>query len=333
MINRKVSIIMPMKNSEAFLEECLDSIQRQTYDNWELFVVNDHSSDSSVSIIKRLSKSDRRISLIHNRSNGIITSLQAGLHKVKAEYVTRMDSDDIMPPDRLQLMVDRISRSPEKSVVTGLVKYFGDQPISPGYLKYQDWINQRIKLNDHWKWIYRECIVASPNWLMKTNDLRDIGGFDGLSYPEDYDLVFRWYQNGLNIISVDALTLRWREHPARISRNSSHYDQQHFFQLKLNHFVKHQWQDVPLLLWGTAAKGKLTAGYLKKNGIPFRWMARDRGNGSVINDVPIEDFALDRIDRPFKLLISVYPENRELNLMVDYLDQQELQMGTDYWFL
>ena len=61
---------------------------------------------------------------------------------------------------------------------------------SEGYLKYEYWLNDRIDQNDHYKHIYRECVIASPNWISKKQDLIQYKIFENLNYPEDYSMTF-----------------------------------------------------------------------------------------------------------------------------------------------
>ena len=67
-----ISILMPVKNAALYLDECLNSILRQTYEEWELICVNDYSTDRSAEIITKFSDSDLRIQLLQNNGTGII---------------------------------------------------------------------------------------------------------------------------------------------------------------------------------------------------------------------------------------------------------------------
>ncbi len=225
-----------------------------------------------------------------------------------------------MPADRLYLMKEKLDQCVGPTIVTGLVKYFSDQPISEGYQKYEQWINQINLSNSQWKNIYRECVIASPNWLMKTDELRAIGGFDQLTYPEDYDLVFRWYQHRFEIKTMNHVTLFWREHPDRTSRNSNHYDQEHFFNLKIRRFIELDWNSEPVILWGNNIKTQLCSQVFKAHDIPFQKLI-------ISNYQSIEDHA------DSQLLVSVYPEPEERNQMEGYLKKINRHQGKDWWYV
>ena len=100
----KISILMPVKNAESFLTECLDSIISQSYENWELIAVDDGSSDDSLQILKNYEQSDQRITAYRNDGVGIIDALRLAYNYSQGGMITRMDADDIMTSDKLEVL-------------------------------------------------------------------------------------------------------------------------------------------------------------------------------------------------------------------------------------
>jgi len=268
-MNPVVSIILPMKNASEWVAETIESVQKQTLEEWELVIVDDHSEDDSHSLVAHIALSDARIRLFRNHGQGIIPALQLAFSEVRGMYLTRMDADDIMPEYRLQRMVAALDLLPEKAIVTGKVRYFSAEFVSEGYQKYENWLNERVVRSDFYDHIYRECIVASPNWMGRTKEFREYGLLENLSYPEDYDLCFKWMQHGFQISGLDEVTLLWREHPLRTSRNSENYQQRAFFHLKI-HWLIRTYPDVSSIgIVGMGIKGKLCAELLMDTGRPF----------------------------------------------------------------
>ena len=231
-----------------------------------------------------------------------------------------MDADDLMPTDRLHTMVSALETAPPKTVVTGLVKYFAEGRISEGYQKYESWINEVNAAHAHWESLYRECVIASPNWIMRTEELRAVGGFDQLSYPEDYDLVFRWYENGFTIKALNRITLLWREHPDRTSRNSSHYDQAHFFELKINRFLQLDWNNEPLVIWGKNRKSELMSNVLRRHDVPH----------TIFN---LKAYRQIEQNPNAQLLVAVWPTPDERGKIEDYLKSLQRIKGRDWWYV
>ena len=100
----KVSIVIPFKNTAHYLPDCLDSILGQSNFNWEVLAVDDHSNDQSFEVLSQYADKDPRIKVFKNEGEGIIPALQTAYAKSSGTFITRMDSDDIMKPQRLQRM-------------------------------------------------------------------------------------------------------------------------------------------------------------------------------------------------------------------------------------
>lgn len=269
-----VSIITPFKNTSAFLRATLDSILAQSYTNWELIAVNDHSTDDSLQIVREYAKRDTRIQVHTNRGEGIISALQQAYSYAKGEFVTRMDSDDIMMPCKLETMVADLQKHGKGHVALGLVEYFSDEfEIGDGYLSYQNWLNNLTREGTNYTEIYKECVIASPCWMTYRSDFDACGGFSHEVYPEDYDLTFRFYQNGIKCIPSNEVLHLWRDYSSRTSRTHIHYANNTFIELKTDYFLKlHYKCDRPLVLWGAGNKGKTIAKKFLDNNIPFHWV-------------------------------------------------------------
>ena len=107
MENILVSIIIPTFNSENFITEAIGSIQAQTFTNWEMIVVDDCSSDKTVSIISRISQLDKRIKFFPLKENsGAGIARNKALSETKGKYVAFLDSDDLWKPMKLQNQID-----------------------------------------------------------------------------------------------------------------------------------------------------------------------------------------------------------------------------------
>lgn len=120
-----VSIVLPTYNSSATLRAALMSVQMQTLKEWELLVVDDGSTDNTVSIVTGLS--DERIRLLTGRSNrGIAHALNKGIALCRAPVIARMDADDICFPDRLQKQFDFLVANPSIDLVGSGMMIFKD---------------------------------------------------------------------------------------------------------------------------------------------------------------------------------------------------------------
>ena len=188
MQNSLVSILTPFKNTSQFLPECLNSIIDQSHTHWELLIIDDHSTDHSHELVESYVKKDSRIRLFKNTGYGIIEALRFAFKQSKGEFITRMDSDDVMHPKKIETMLKALRSHGRQHVALGLVKYFSSEGISEGYFRYETWLNELTKQGANFSEIYKECVIPSPCWMVYKEDLIACDAFNPNRYPEDYDL-------------------------------------------------------------------------------------------------------------------------------------------------
>ena len=117
------SVIVPIYKVEAYLERCINSILSQTFKNFELILVDDGSPDTCAKLCDRLSKSDRRISVIHKKNGGLSSARNAGIAKASGDYLIFVDSDDeIKNTDAFENIANRINKFQE-DVIQYAVSY------------------------------------------------------------------------------------------------------------------------------------------------------------------------------------------------------------------
>jgi len=117
----KISVIVPIYNSERFLEECLDSIQEQDYDNFEVILVDDGSTDSSSVISESFCKKDSRFKLFRKPNEGPSSARNLGIRLARGEYICFIDSDDVVTPNMLSSLFFAITETHSDLAVSKLV--------------------------------------------------------------------------------------------------------------------------------------------------------------------------------------------------------------------
>ncbi len=322
-----ISILMPLRNAEFWIDECIQSIIEQRYESWELLVVDDGSTDGSIEKIGGYAIADQRIRLESNRGVGIIDALNQAFMVSKGQFIHRMDADDIMPPNKLFDLMKALNY--RKDVVqTGEVQYFSEDKVSSGYLDYQNWLNS---IESYDAEMYRECAIASPNWLVHRSCFEDKIRLSELKYPEDYDMLLKWYEHGYKIERLNKMTHLWREHPKRTSRNSEIYQQASFFKLKLRYFVRLELsENESVQLIGAGDKGKLVAKLLQELEVDFEWFDLNPGRVESNKMVqPLEGLVYEK-----KSLLTNWPKNEETQSdILIYLNKHGLSKGQNLWVL
>lgn len=109
-----ISIIIPIYNSEKYLDRCIESIVNQTYKNLEIILINDGSSDNCPKICDAWAKKDNRIKVIHKENEGVSIARNIGINNSKGEYITFIDSDDYIDSKMYEKMLEKLNNTDTK---------------------------------------------------------------------------------------------------------------------------------------------------------------------------------------------------------------------------
>jgi|APTNR8051073442_1049403.scaffolds.fasta_scaffold03842_6 glycosyltransferase involved in cell wall biosynthesis len=329
-----ISILMPVRNAGAHLEACLESILGQTYPHWELLPVDDGSEDDSLTLLERYAQRDHRIRIYRNGSHrGIPAALQLAFSQSRGALLTRMDADDRMAPQKLERLCHLLRNAGPEHIATAEVTYFSDTVLGDGYLRYQNWLNGLMHTGRHYEEIYKECVLPSPCWMAFRKDLLRCGAFETDTYPEDYDLCFRFYKAGFGIVAVQEPLHFWRDHSNRASRNEPQYANQSYFDLKLPYFLELDYDAArPLVLWGAGKKGKQLAKRLSENGVSFHWVCDNPAKWGIrLYETELQDFqSITSLSHP-QLIIAVAAPDGQAEIL-QFLEEQAFKPGADYFF-
>lgn len=116
----KISVIMPAYNAEAFLHRSIDSVIQQAYQNWELLIVDDGSTDCSVEICHAYEKQDSRIRLLCNQHGGTARARNTAIDQAQGEYIAFIDADDVYHPQYMQNMMCAALKENADIVICGI---------------------------------------------------------------------------------------------------------------------------------------------------------------------------------------------------------------------
>lgn len=182
-----VSVLLPVFNGAPTLQRAAESILRQTFNQLELLILDDGSTDDSARIAEALEAGDPRVRVVRNSRNlGLSATLNRGLAEARAPLLARMDADDEALPDRLEIQVAYMEKHPEVDVLGGGAILVDEVGVERG-------VQTRA---EHHGEIYRRAFVQNPfihpTVMMRRGFLEALGGYDeSLGYPGDYDLWLR----------------------------------------------------------------------------------------------------------------------------------------------
>ncbi len=107
----KLSIVVPVYNVEKYLNQCIDSILEQTFENFELIIVDDGSTDQSGSICDKYAQVDQRVFVIHTENRGVVSARRTGVNCARGEYTAFVDSDDWLDPDFYSCIFENVGNT------------------------------------------------------------------------------------------------------------------------------------------------------------------------------------------------------------------------------
>ncbi|MCP4641170.1 MAG: glycosyltransferase [bacterium] len=254
-----VSVVMPCRNAASgggnTLAPAIESIQQQTFEDWELIVVDDGSTDDSAAVVARLAADDARVRLVESEPVGIVSALQQGCARAQGAFIARMDADDIARPQRLAKQLDFLAKSPEVALCGCRVAMTGE--VGEGRLRYETWLNRLVSPDDVAREMFVECPIAHPAFFMRQAAFDAVGGYRDQGWPEDYDLCLRMHLAGERLANVPEVLLEWHNTPGRLSMDDPRYSPESFRRAKRHYlFAGPLAEGRPFYQWGAGEVGK-----------------------------------------------------------------------------
>ena len=211
MSSPKVSVVVSVHNGQRFLREAIDSILGQTFDDFELIVIDDCSTDGSLDILR--SYRDPRIHVIVNhQQRGLTRNLNTGLRLARGEYIARQDADDVSLPTRFAEQVAFLDANPPIAALGTWARSIDDGGRAVGVKATPigvDSIRQRLRQGN--------CLIH-PSVMFRRSMILQLGGYDETyTLSQDYDLWLRVSEH-FAIENLDRILLSYRYHEDQIGR-------------------------------------------------------------------------------------------------------------------
>lgn len=192
-----VSVLIPTYNVEEYVEKAVESILNQTYENLEIIIVDDCSTDGTYKILEGLSKKDSRIKLFSNSKNSKIAyTLNRAWEQSSGEYLARMDGDDISLPDRIERKIKFLQDNTEYDLVGSSIQSIDEFGNIIGSSKFSS--NHKV--------LKKTLKYSSPVahiWLAKRKVYEKLNGYREISGCEDYDFLLRMDTEGFKFTNLE----------------------------------------------------------------------------------------------------------------------------------
>jgi glycosyltransferase involved in cell wall biosynthesis len=222
MMEPAISIVMPFRDAAATLPEALASVLGQSFGDWELLAVDDHSRDGSADCVRRVAGGDPRVRLLANECEpGVVGASRTAGRAARAGWLARMDADDISHPERLARQRALADEQPDLDVIGCGVEIL--TPLGEGMARHVDWVNSLMDPAEIAKARFIENPLVHPSALMRRAAVEAVGGYREVPWAEDHDLWLRLLGRGARFGKVSEMLLQWRDSPGRLTRSDPRY--------------------------------------------------------------------------------------------------------------
>ncbi len=215
----KVSVVIPAYNHEGYIAETISSVLSQTYEDFELIIVNDGSKDNTEDVIH--SFKDARIKYHYQDNQGAHVAINRGIEMSSGQYVTILNSDDVYTQDRFRRCVVFLDSNADYSTVITKVSGINGESLpvakrnSPHIKAWMNWYEEALALfeNDQFmpSSLSKNILITTSNYFMRKSILDKVGGFLPLRYAHDWDMLLR-LSGESKIHLMDDVLLKYRIH-------------------------------------------------------------------------------------------------------------------------
>lgn len=262
-----LSVLMPVRDGGDCLDEAMASVIGQSFTDFEVIVVDDGSTDGTAELLREWSGRDERIRVVSGGRVGIVRALEIARQEARGRFLARMDADDIADPRRFTLQYEFMMANPGSAGCGCGVRYFPEGSVRDGARRYEAWINRIRSPEDVRRAIWIECPLAHPTWFLRAQVVAEVGGYQDLGWPEDYDLMLRIHSAGHALANLPQVLHAWREGPTRLSRTHIRYSTAAFLRCRVHYLREGPLaNDRAAVVWGAGPVGKTFATALQAAG-------------------------------------------------------------------
>lgn len=215
MTQKKISVILTSYNYGNCIKDAINSVLCQTYDNFELIIIDDGSTDNSVEIIKSFAIKDDRIKFIQNEKNiGLSKTLQKAISYAKGEWIVFLESDDILVSNAFQKKLEISEKYPDVGFIYNNVEFFGDN-VQKVEKKFKKLISQNKKYimpkNMFYDFGYSNPVLTMSSVMVKSKYIKNI------DFNSPIDKLIDWYlyiqiANRTKFLYIDEILTKFRQH-------------------------------------------------------------------------------------------------------------------------
>jgi len=230
---KKISIIVPVYNTEKYVGRCIESILKQTYSDFELIIINDGSTDNSMEVCEEYAKKDERIIVKNIENAGVANARNVAMEIMSGEYVTFVDSDDVIRKNYLQEMIDAINSTNSQIAFCDAPECY-DEDIKD-FLNLDEKKDENIissyEFNNDYDFTKKLAYTAIPGTFYKNECISQLRFDKDIFIAEDSLFIFKALINSKRVVCVNKPLYGYFQR-ADSATGTAPYDEKKFTEVK-----------------------------------------------------------------------------------------------------
>jgi glycosyltransferase involved in cell wall biosynthesis len=215
MINQRpqISVVIPAYNAELFIASTIESVLRQTFQDFEIWVIDDGSTDETAQLVQEFCRRDTRVKLVSQSNQGISATRQRGYHLSQGDYIAFLDADDRWLPENLATHMAHFAQKPQLGISFGRVAFMQLDGTPTGTVT-----TGRLQAIEPQHLFYENLLTTNSNAIVRREVFEQIGGFDrDLCGTEDQEFFLRACCYGWDVAGVEPVLVEYRITPGGLS--------------------------------------------------------------------------------------------------------------------
>jgi glycosyltransferase involved in cell wall biosynthesis len=211
-----VSIVIAAYNAEKYLRKAIESCLNQTYQNIEIIIINDGSTDKTHDIIEEYCAKDDRIRAVHQKNSGVGASRNLGNGMAKGEYIVVMDADDIMYPNLIEEQISYLEKNLEVDAVSCWAEYIDERDKHIGNFIFPNDLQTKEQFFEYKK-NNKYLVMLHPGSIYRKAALLKVGGYRNIRPSQDSDMWNRLVEQNSIIIVRPLILMKYRLYESSIN--------------------------------------------------------------------------------------------------------------------
>lgn len=216
MLLPKISIIVPVYNAENFLKRCIESIITQSFEAFELILVDDGSTDNSPMICDLYAVKDSRVSVIHQKNRGVSVARNNGIRRAKGQYITFIDADDWIASEYIEILYNNLIKYQAEISVCDVQWINQDEEIKRTWNNYVRIFNSNEAICEYGLNSYNKFRLTVGK-LVKTEIIKQFMFSEAKMVAEDMAVIYKWYYSAGRIVDSDVALYYYYQNPNSVS--------------------------------------------------------------------------------------------------------------------